>query len=130
MQFLLAEFRNVFMKAFPIQHKSCAVLCGLDCVPQSLYLAAYRYINTKVQKALDVDVASDSKGGIDTRASARYEFGLGALSSHAASQSRPPTISGVPEVREGGIITAMNVGWVSPMDATFLTVISKSCCRS
>ena len=41
------------------------------------------------------------KGGINTRASARYEFGLGALSSHAASQSRPPTISGVPEVREG-----------------------------
>jgi hypothetical protein len=124
-QFLLAEFRNVFMKAFPIQHKSCAVLCGLDCVPQSLYLAAYRYINTKVQKALDVDVvASDSKGGM------RYEFGLGALSSHAASQSRPSTISGVPEVREGGIITAMNVGWVSPMGATFLTDISKSCCRS
>ena len=43
------------------------------------------------------------KGGINTRASARYEFGLRALSSHAASQSRPPTISGVPEVREGGI---------------------------
>jgi hypothetical protein len=37
------------------------------------------------------------------------EFGLGALSSHAASQSRPSTISGVPEVREGGIITAMGV---------------------
>jgi hypothetical protein len=109
-QFLLAEFRNVFMKAFPIQHKSCAVLCGLECVPQSLYLAEYRYINTKVQKALDVDVASDSKGGIDTRASVHYEFGLGALSSHAASQSRPLTISGVPEVREGGIITAINVG--------------------
>jgi hypothetical protein len=127
-QFILAEFRNVFMKAFPIQHKSCTVLCGLDCVPQSLYLAAYRYINTKVRKALDV--ASDSKGGIDTCASTRYEFGLRALSSHAASQSRPSTISGVREVREGGIITAMNVGWVSPMDATFLTVISKSCCRS
>ena len=61
------------------------------------------------------------KGGINTRASARYEFGLGALSSHAASQSRPSTISGVPEVREGGIITAMNVGWVSPMGATFLS---------
>ena len=61
------------------------------------------------------------KGGINTRASARYEFGLGALSSHAASQSRPPTISGVPEVREGGITTAMNTGWVSPVGATFLS---------
>ena len=61
------------------------------------------------------------KGGINTRASARYEFGLGALSSHAASQSRPPTISRVPEVREGGIITALNVGWVSPVGATFLS---------
>ena len=64
------------------------------------------------------------KGGINTRASARYyelTFGLGALSSHAASQSRPPTISGVPEVREGGIITAMNVGWVSPVGATLLS---------
>jgi hypothetical protein len=50
------------------------------------------------------------------------------LSSHAASQSRPSTISGVPEVREGGIITAMNVGWVSAMGAKFLNDISKSCC--
>ena len=40
------------------------------------------------------------KGGINTRASARYEFGLGALSSHAASQS-PSTIRGVPAVWEG-----------------------------
>jgi len=47
------------------------------------------------------------KGGINTRASARYEFGLGALSSHAASQS-PSTIRGVPAVWEGDIITALN----------------------
>jgi hypothetical protein len=87
------------------------------------------HIGTLIRKYKKL-LASDSKGGIDTRASTRYEFGLGALSSHAASQSRPSTISGVREVREGGIITAMNVGWVSPMDATFLTVISKSCCRS
>ena len=40
------------------------------------------------------------KGGINTRASARYEFGLGALSSRAASQS-PSTIRGVPAVWEG-----------------------------
>ena len=64
-------------------------------------------------------VASYSKDGISTRASARYGFGLGALSSHAASQSRPSTISGVPVVREGDIITAMNIGWVSAMGASF-----------
>ena len=58
------------------------------------------------------------KGGINTRASARYEFGLGALSSHAASQS-PSTIRRVPAVWEGDIITALNVGWVSPMGAIF-----------
>ena len=64
------------------------------------------------------------KGGINTRASACYEFRLGALSSHAASQS-PSTIKGVPEVREGDIITAVNtydgchVGWVSPKGAMF-----------
>ena len=58
------------------------------------------------------------KGGINTRVSARYEFGLGALSSHAASQS-PSTIRGVPAVWEGDIITALNVGWVSPMGAIF-----------
>ena len=62
------------------------------------------------------------KGGINTRASARYEFGLGALSSHAASQS-PSTITGVPEVWEGDIITAerrMGVTYGRNFDSTWL----------
>ena len=67
-------------------------------------------------------VASDSKGGIDMRPITRDEFGLGALSSHAASQSRPSTIRGVSVVREGGIITAMNVGWMPAMGATLFIV--------
>ena len=58
------------------------------------------------------------KGGINTLASAHYEFGLSALSSHAASQS-PSTIRGVSAVWEGDDITALNVGWVSPMGAIF-----------
>ena len=66
-------------------------------------------------------MASDSKGGINTRAIAHDKFGLGALSSHAASQSRPSTIRGV-SVREGGIITAMNVGWMPAMGATLFIV--------
>ena len=67
-------------------------------------------------------MASDSKGGINMRAIAHDKFGLGALSSHAASQSRPSTIRGVSVVREGGIITAMNVGWMPAMGATLFIV--------
>ena len=58
------------------------------------------------------------KGGINTRASVCYEFGLGALSSHGASQS-PSTIRGVPAVWEGNIITTLNIEWVSPVGAIF-----------
>ena len=75
----------------------------------------------EIQKSAQCHVDSGIvivKGGINTRASARYEFGLGALSSHAASQS-PSTIRGVPAVWEGDIITALTVGWVLPMGAIF-----------
>ena len=64
----------------------------------------------------------DSKGGINTRPIARDEFRLGALSSHADSQSRLSTIRGVSVVREGGIISAMNVGWMPAMGATLFIV--------
>ncbi len=60
-------------------------------------------------------VASDSKRWHQY---ACKRFGLDALSSHAASQS-PSTIKGVPAVGEGGIITTMNVGWVSAMGEIF-----------
>ena len=57
---------------------------------------------------------------------------IDALSSHAASQNRPSTIRGVSVlrvVREGGIITAMNVGWMPAMGATLFIVkfFSKLC---
>ena len=44
------------------------------------------------------------KGAINTRASARDKFGSWCASSHATGQS-PSTITGVPVVREAGVIT-------------------------
>ena len=67
-------------------------------------------------------MACDSKGGINTHVIVRDEFGLGALSSHAASQCRPSTIRGVSVVREGSIITAMNVVWMPAMGVTLFIV--------
>ena len=84
-------------------------VCVLDCLPQSLDLFADTCIDIN-QEGCTIWLVN-SKGGINMCAIVRDEFGLGALSSHAASKSRPSTIGGISVVREGGIITAMNVGW-------------------
>ena len=64
------------------------------CVPPTITGFVCRYVY-RYQPREMYYVASDSKGGINTCAIARDEFGLGALSSYAASQSRPSTIRGV-----------------------------------
>ena len=67
-------------------------------------------------------MTSQRKGAISMWVTALWVWAWCATS-HAASQSRPSTIAGVPVVSEAVIITAVNVGWVMAMGAlTFLSL--------
>ena len=52
--------------------------------------------------------SAKDKGAINTCASARDKFGSWCASSHATGQS-PSTITGVPVVREAGVITTLKL---------------------